>query len=95
MTDTCPICLGSSVHKLRAYPQEFDLPSLSDHRSMDDKPSCGSDAPPRKHAAAPRSELQTGDLDQKRWSLARHVDIGCEKYTTRRTFHPCSGCALE
>jgi hypothetical protein len=35
MADTCPTCLGSSVHKLKAYPQEFDLPSLSDHRSAD------------------------------------------------------------
>jgi hypothetical protein len=44
MVDTCPICLGSSVHKLRAYPQESDLPSLSVHRSTDDKLSCESDA---------------------------------------------------
>jgi hypothetical protein len=56
MADTCPICPGSSVHKLRAYPQEFDLPSPSDHRSADDKRSCGSNTSPRKHAAAPRSE---------------------------------------
>jgi hypothetical protein len=65
MAATCPICLGSSVHKLGAYPQEFDLPSLSDHRSVDDKPSCESDASPTKHAAAPRSELGTEDLDKK------------------------------
>jgi hypothetical protein len=57
MTNTCPICLGSSVHKLGAYPQESDLPSLSDHRSMDDKPSYGSDVSPKKHAPAPRNEL--------------------------------------
>jgi hypothetical protein len=57
MADTCPICPGSSLHKLGAYPQESDLPSLSDHRSADDKPSCGSHASPRKHAAAPISEL--------------------------------------
>jgi hypothetical protein len=56
MANTCPICSGSSVHKIRAYPQEFDLPSLSDHRSADDKPSCELDVSPRKHAAAPRSE---------------------------------------
>jgi hypothetical protein len=56
MVDTCPICLGSSVHKLRAYPQESDLPSLSDHRSADDKPNYESDVSPRKHAAASRSE---------------------------------------
>jgi hypothetical protein len=65
MTDTCPICPGSKVHKLRAYPQEYDLLSLSDHRSMDDKSSCEPDASSRKHAAAHRSELRTGDLDQK------------------------------
>jgi hypothetical protein len=65
MADTCPYCPGSSVHKPRAYPQEFDLPSLPDHWSADDKPSYGSDASPRKHAAAPRSEIQTGDLNQK------------------------------
>jgi hypothetical protein len=57
MTDTCPICSGSLVYKLGAYPQEFDLPSLSDHRSADDKLSCGSDASLRKNAAAPRSKL--------------------------------------
>jgi hypothetical protein len=56
MADNCPICLGSSVHKLRAYPQESDSPSLSDHQSADDKLSYESDAFPRKHAAAPRSE---------------------------------------
>jgi hypothetical protein len=55
MTDTCPICPGSLVHKLKAYPLESDLPSLSDHRSADGKP-CESDASPRKHAAAPRRE---------------------------------------
>jgi hypothetical protein len=65
MADTCPICPGSSIHKLGAYSQESDLPSLSDHRSADDKLSCGSDASPRKHTAAPRSELRTRDLDQK------------------------------
>jgi hypothetical protein len=65
MADTCPIYLGSSVHKLGAYPLEFDLPSLFDHRSADDKLSCGSDASPRNHVATPRSERQTGDLDQK------------------------------
>jgi hypothetical protein len=65
MIDTCPICPVSSVHKLRAYPQESDLPSQSDHWSADDKPSYESDVSPRKHAAAPRSELRTGDLDQK------------------------------
>jgi hypothetical protein len=56
MVDNCPSCLGSLVHKLGAYPQESDSPSLFDHRSMDDKSSCGSDVFPRKHAAAPRSE---------------------------------------
>jgi hypothetical protein len=56
MTDTCPICPGSSVHKLGAYPQESNLLSLSDHRSTDDILSCGLDASPRKHATAPRSE---------------------------------------
>jgi hypothetical protein len=63
MTDTCPIYPGSSVHKLGAYPQESDLPSLSDHQSVDDKLSYELDASPRKHAAAPRSVLRTGDLD--------------------------------
>jgi hypothetical protein len=53
MTDICP---GSSVHKPGAYPQESDSPSLSDHWFVDDKPSCGLDVFPRKHAAAPRSE---------------------------------------
>jgi hypothetical protein len=53
--DTCPICVGSSVHKLGAYPQESDLPSLSDHQSMDDMLSYGSDVFPRKLTAAPRS----------------------------------------
>jgi hypothetical protein len=43
MVDTYTTCLGSSVHKLGAYPQESDLPSLSNHRSMDGKPSCESD----------------------------------------------------
>jgi hypothetical protein len=57
MADTCPIRLGSLVHKLEAYPQESNLPSPSDHWSMGDKPSCGSDASPRKHAATPRSKL--------------------------------------
>jgi hypothetical protein len=65
MTDTCPICPGGSVQKLRAYSQEFDLPSLSDHRSVDDMLSYGSDAFPRKHVAALRSERQTGALGQK------------------------------
>jgi hypothetical protein len=65
MTDTCPICPGSSLHKLGAYYQESDLPSLSVHQSTDGKPSCESDVSPRKHAATPRSELQTRDLDQK------------------------------
>jgi hypothetical protein len=65
MADIGPICQSSSVHKLRAYPQESDLPSLYDHWSVDDKLSCESDASPRKHAAAPISELRTADLDQK------------------------------
>jgi hypothetical protein len=65
MANTCPICPGSSVHKLGAYSQESNLPSQSDHRSVDDKPSCELDASPRKHATAPRSELRIGDLDQK------------------------------
>jgi hypothetical protein len=65
MADTCPIYLGSSVHKLGAYPQEYDLPSLSNHRSTGDKLSYESDTSPRKHATAPRSELRTGDLDHK------------------------------
>jgi hypothetical protein len=65
MVDTCPICLDSLAHKLRVYPQESDSPSLSDDRSANDMLSCGSDASPRKHAAAPRSERQTGALGQK------------------------------
>jgi hypothetical protein len=65
MVDTYPTCPGSSVHKLEAYPQEFDLPSLSDHRSVDGKPSCESVASPMKHAATPRSKLRTGDLNKK------------------------------
>jgi hypothetical protein len=56
MVDTCPICPSSLAHKPKAYPQESDLPSLSDYRSVDDNLSCGSDASPRKHATAPRSE---------------------------------------
>jgi hypothetical protein len=56
MSDTCPISLGSSSHKCGAYPQESDLPSPSDHRSVDDKLSCGLDAFPRKHPVATRSE---------------------------------------
>jgi hypothetical protein len=56
MVDTCPICPVNSVHKLEAYLQESDSPSMSNHRSVDDKPSCGSNASPRKHATAPRSE---------------------------------------
>jgi hypothetical protein len=59
MVDTCPIYLGSSAHKLRAYPQESDLPSPSDHRSVDDMLSFGSDASPRKRATAIRSEQLT------------------------------------
>jgi hypothetical protein len=54
--NTCPICRGSSAHKCGAYPQESDLPSPSNHRSAGDMLSCGSDASPTKHAAAPRSE---------------------------------------
>jgi hypothetical protein len=50
MAGTCPICLGSSVHKREAYPQEFDLPSLSNHQSMDGKPSCGLDTTPGNHS---------------------------------------------
>jgi hypothetical protein len=57
MVDIGPICPGSLVHKLEAYPQESDLPSLSDYRSADGKLSCELDASPKKHAAAPRSEL--------------------------------------
>jgi hypothetical protein len=57
MADTCPTCPGSSVHKLEAYSQESNLPSLSVHRSADGKPSCESDVSLRKHAVAPRSEL--------------------------------------
>jgi hypothetical protein len=47
------------------YPQESDLSSMSVHRSADGKSGCESDASPSKHAAAPRSKLQTGDLNQK------------------------------
>jgi hypothetical protein len=65
MVDIYPICPGSSVYKIGAYPQESDLPSHSDHRSADGKPSYRSDVSPRKLAAAPRSELRTRDLDQK------------------------------
>jgi hypothetical protein len=65
MADTCPICPGSLVHKLGAYPKESDLPSLSDYRSPDDMLSYGSDASLRKHAVAPRSERQTRALGQK------------------------------
>jgi hypothetical protein len=65
MVDTYPICPSSSVHKFEAYPKESDLPSLFDHRSVNDKPSCELDTSSRKHAAAPRSELRTGDLNQK------------------------------
>jgi hypothetical protein len=65
MVDTCPTCPGSLVHMCGAYPQEFDLPSLFDHRSMDGKPSCESDASLGKHAATPRSERRIEDLDQK------------------------------
>jgi hypothetical protein len=64
VADTCPTCPGSSVHKLEAYPQESDLPSLSDHRSVDGKLSCGSDTSPGNHVATPRSERRTGDLNQ-------------------------------
>jgi hypothetical protein len=55
-TDTCPIYHGGSAHKLGAYLQEFDSLSPSDDRSTDDKLSYGSDASPRKRAAAPRNE---------------------------------------
>jgi hypothetical protein len=63
MVDTCPTYLGNLVHMHRAYPQESDLPSLSDHRSMDGKSSYESDVSPGKHVAAPRSERRTGDLN--------------------------------
>jgi hypothetical protein len=56
MIDSCPICSGSSVHKLRPYLPKSNLPSQFDHRSTDDKLSCGSDLSPRNHAAAPRCE---------------------------------------
>jgi hypothetical protein len=56
MANTCPICPGSLVHKLRAYPQESDLPFLSDHRFVHDMLSCGSDMSPKKHTVAPRNE---------------------------------------
>jgi hypothetical protein len=65
MIDTCPICTDSSAHKLVTYLQEFGSLSPSDHRSMDDKMNCGSDASSRKHAAALRNEQQTGVLSQK------------------------------
>jgi hypothetical protein len=60
MVNTCLICPENSARKLRAYLQEFDLLFLSDHRSVGDKASCGSDASPKKQAAAPRNEQQTG-----------------------------------
>jgi hypothetical protein len=56
MVDTYPIYSGSLAHKLRAYPQESDSPSLPDHQSVDAMLSYGSDASPRKHATAPRTE---------------------------------------
>jgi hypothetical protein len=60
MADTCLICLSSLVHKLEAYPQEFDLPSLFDHRSTDDMPSYGSDVSPGNYIAAPRRSDKLG-----------------------------------
>jgi hypothetical protein len=72
MADTCPICPGISVHKLGAYPQESNLPSLSDHWSADDKLSCESDVSPRKLAAAPRSELRTRGTSIRNDGL-RHI----------------------
>jgi hypothetical protein len=65
MVDTCPTYPSSLVHMRVAYPQESDLPSLSDHRFADGKPRCESDVSLGKHAAAPRSERRTGDLNQK------------------------------
>jgi hypothetical protein len=67
MADTVSMCPDSAVHKLRAYPQESDLLSLSlsDHRFADDMPNYGSNVFLGKHAAAPRNERQTGALDQK------------------------------
>jgi hypothetical protein len=56
MVDTCPIYRRNLAHKLEAYLQESNLLFPSDHRSVDDKPSCGSDVFPRKHVATPRNE---------------------------------------
>jgi hypothetical protein len=56
MADTCPICLGSSVNKLKSYRQESELPSLADHQSADGKLSCELDVSPGNHSAARRSE---------------------------------------
>jgi hypothetical protein len=65
MADTCPICPGSSAHKLGVYLQEFDLQFSSDHRSADDKLDYGSNAFSMKYAAAPRNQQQTKALGQK------------------------------
>jgi hypothetical protein len=81
--DTCLIYLGSSVHKLRAYPKESDSPSLSDHWSADDMLSCGSDASPRKHAAllGASNELGTSVRNDGLWHNmqaqdARNIQLG-------------------
>jgi hypothetical protein len=60
MADTCPICPGSSVHKLEGYPQESDIPSLFDHRSADDKLSCESDASPGSKQLLPEVNYELG-----------------------------------
>jgi hypothetical protein len=56
MAGTFPNCSDSSSHMHGAYPQAFNSHALFDHRSMGDKPNCGSGEYPEKDVAAPKNE---------------------------------------
>jgi hypothetical protein len=56
MAGTFPNCSDSSSHMHGAYPQALNSHALFDHRSMGDKPNCGSGEYPEKDVAAPKNE---------------------------------------
>jgi hypothetical protein len=56
MTSTCPNCPDSSSHTQGAYLPVLGSHAPFDHRSVGDKPSCGSDEYPERYAAAPRNK---------------------------------------
>jgi hypothetical protein len=90
-----PSSCHNRSHKPSTYPQEFDLPSRSDHQSTGGKLNFWLAWFPKTLAIVPKIWQQIGLLDQRQWSKVIRANTRCSQCTTLHTSEPYQWCAQE